>query len=185
MNTKDNKIANAESAPAPETRIEAVSIPGPKRLNYYDGQLLLSDGLREEQMYFLHKLCQQNRAHFSIGVIKGLTLTCSEQLVTVSPGFAMDNVGQLIELSVPYSFELPGKDGSWEIIIELVEEKCNSSWWSDEFAPSGDQQFSSIQETIKIWAREISNDGARVTPDTSIRLGRITVNKGSFKVEVE
>lgn len=183
MNTKENETTDEESAPAPETGIEAVSIPGPKRLNYYDGQLLLSEGLREEQMYFLHKLRQQNRAHFSTGVIKGLTLTCSQHLVTVSPGFAMDGVGQLVELAAPCSFELPGKDGTWEIIIELVEEKCNSSWWSDEFAPQGEQQFSSIQETVKIRAREVSNDEAHVSSDTSVCLGRITVNEGSFKVE--
>ena len=182
MNTKDKEIANEESVLTPETRVEAVSIPGPKRLNYYDGKPLFSDGFREEQMYFLHKLCQQNRAHFSTGVIKGLALACSEQTITVSPGFAMDNTGRLIELSVPYSFELPGKDAAWEIIIELVEEKCNASWWSDEFAPSGDQQFSSIQEIVKIWACEISNDPTRSIPDTSVCLGRITVNKGSFKV---
>ena len=185
MKAKNDKSANGKSTATPVTRIEAISIPGPKRLNYHYGQLLSSDSFREEQMYFLHKLCQQNRAHFSTGVIKGLTLACSERLVTVSPGFAMDSLGQLIELSVPHSFELSGEAGTWDIIIELVDEKCNSSRSPDDFALSGDQQFDSIRETIKIWACGISNDEARVTPDTSVFLGRIKVNKGSFEVEVE
>ena len=169
--------------PTYQSRTEVISIPGLKRLNYFEAQPLLADSLREEQMYFVNKLRQHNRAVFNTGVIKGLTLKCSGQIVTINSGFAMDTTGQLIELSTPYKIHLPNEDGAWDIMIELVEEKCNSSWWLSWIAKYHTDQFSSIQEVIRIWFCEPSENRDEKPSDTSIFLGRIKAVNGLYKLD--
>ena len=164
---------------------EVLCIPGPKRVNYFHGLLLSADELQKEQDYFINKLRQHNRAIFNPGIIKGLTLECTGQLVSVSSGFAMDSSGRLIELSTSYNFNLPEKNGSWEIILELIEEKCDPCPYIGPASNDNENEFeeSSIQEITKIWARDIKIKGVKHTSDIAIFLGQIEIINGKLKIE--
>ena len=164
---------------------EVLSIPGSKRVNYFYGQLFTEDVLQEEQRYFINKLRQHNRAIFNLGIIKGLTLECTGQLASVSSGFAMDSSGRLIELSANYSFNLPEKNGSWDILLEIVEEKCDPVPYIGQISNDNENEFkeSRIQEITKILARDIRTKNNKHNSDTAIYLGRIEIVNGKCKVE--
>ncbi len=136
------------------------------------------DDFRREQNYFLDKLRQHNRAQFEPGVIKGLNITCSGQQVSISPGFALDATGRLIELAVACEFELPAKTGKWDIVVELVDEKCDPSPSFNGDATDDSPQFSAIREVVKIQVFKASKKTTKPYPDTSVPVARINAKNG-------
>ena len=164
------------------SRNEVCSIPGSKRLNYFAGQLLTTEGLREEQEYFIEKLCQHNRAAFDVGIIKGLTIKCRGQHVSVRPGFAMDIASRLVELPMACNFNLPGDNGTWDIILGLVEVQVDPVPSTDNSDTNSGQNFYSIQEHVKIWVQETISKKEDNAPATAILLGRISAKNGQYQV---
>jgi len=154
------------------TRIEIFSVTGLKRVTYFQGQILTDGIFREEQEYILNKLRQLNRAALDVGIIKGLTLTCNENNVSIGAGFAMDIAGHIIELKTPCSIEIPGKESFWDVFIQYVEETVEEplpDW--DMF--TNPKEYSRIQESVKIWIQKALSTEVAENTDESIYLGRI------------
>ena len=158
--------------------LEVASIPGLKRLNYLHGQLLSVDDFRQEQGYFLDKLRQHNRAQFEPGVIKGLNISGNGQQVSISPGFALDATGRLIELTVACEFKLPAKTGKWDIVVELVDEQCDPNPTFSGDASADNRQFSAIREVVKISVFKAPKKTAKPYPDTSVLLASVNAKRG-------
>jgi hypothetical protein len=168
--------------PSDKTQIEVLSIPGPKRVNYFHGQVLSVDAFREEQEYFISKLRQQNRAIFNTGIIKGLKLTCSGNRISISRGFAMDAAGRLVEISATCNVDMPGNDGTWDIFLELTEEKSNPTRSTIENDTECKQVFCNIQEVTKIWIREMPSKKDESFTDSAIFLGCITATNDRYDI---
>jgi len=164
------------------SRNEVYSKSGSKRLNYFAGQLLTAEGLRTEQEYFIEKLCQHNRAAFDVGIIKGLTITCRGKHVSVRPGFAMDIASRLVELPMACNFNLPSDNGTWDIILGLVEVQVDPAPSIDNIDANNGQNFYNIQEHIKLWIQKTISKKEENVPATAIMLGRISAKNGQCQV---
>jgi hypothetical protein len=153
--------------------------PGPKRPNYFYGQLLNAEDLQREQEYHQAKRLQLSRAVFGYGIIQGLSISCAGQQVTVSAGMAVDKVGQLIELTEPCHFNLPPGAGTWNVVIELLEEKCDprpSPLHSDDEGQG--TQFGNVQEVIKLWLEAAVGKMCEALTTGGVCLGQIRARKG-------
>jgi hypothetical protein len=71
-----------------------------KRLNYYNSQFLVDTDFNDEQLYHKQMRRFHNRALHTWGVVEGLRVerVQNESKVTVSPGVAIDRLGQEIVL---------------------------------------------------------------------------------------
>jgi len=77
----------------------------PVRVNYANGVLLDEDDFRAEQAYFRGRLSRAMAYLHGAGTVAGLdvgVLNTDKHIITVSAGLAVDRIGRLIELSVPY-----------------------------------------------------------------------------------
>lgn len=167
-----------------KSQVEVLSIPGTSRPNYYYGQLLSVDEFQQEQAYFIDKLRQANRANFGTGIINGLEVSCSGGRITISPGFAVDTAGRLVEITANSSFELPGNSGIWKIYLELVEEKCNPApgLIDTDIDTENAFEFRNIQEITKIWINQATGKKGEPVSEGAILLGRVKAKNGRYKV---
>jgi hypothetical protein len=94
-----------------------IRIPGKKRTLFSEGQPLLAEDLQLVQDYLLEKMYQHNRLAFNEGVITGLTVSCSDTTLHITPGVAMDSHGRLLELGEPQSLPVPDETGRWGLYM--------------------------------------------------------------------
>jgi len=162
------------------------SCSGPKRANYYFGMLLTADDFKDEQEYFQKKFRQHNRATFCQGVIKGLKVSCSKNCVSITPGFAMDAAGRLLELSETCNFSLAEDSGVWDLVIELVEEPCDPVQTAIPVTNTGNEiSFSRIQEIVKVWAVKVTARNEEKIASNGVWLGRVQLRNGQGQVTNE
>lgn len=86
----------------------------PDRVNYANGVLLDENDFRDEQTYFRGRLGRALTYLHGMGTVAGLNVMQKdverreaenlkrERVIRVEPGLAIDRIGRLIELSVPY-----------------------------------------------------------------------------------
>ena len=81
-----------------------------KRLNYYNSQFLVETDFNDEQLYHKQMRRFHNRALHTWGVVEGLQVVRvpNENKVTVSPGTAIDRLGQ--EIVLPKKSDAIGLD---------------------------------------------------------------------------
>jgi hypothetical protein len=120
-----------------------------KRVRYFPGQLLSAHDFETDQNYFREKHKLQNRILFGPGIISGLDISvanpsqASPQL-TISPGSAIDPLGNIIVVSEPCI--LPLKVGSdWFIGLRYTEHPSDPV----PISPGG-KEFSRIQEGYEL-----------------------------------
>jgi len=72
-----------------------------KRLHYFNGQFLQDVDFNAEQAYHLDRERRHNRVMHTYGIAEGLTVTApaGATSVSVSPGTALDGLGQLVVLT--------------------------------------------------------------------------------------
>lgn len=72
-----------------------------KRLNYYNSQFLVDRDFNDEQLYHKQMRRLHNRALHTWGIVEGLQVerVQNESKVTVSPGIAIDRLGQEVVLA--------------------------------------------------------------------------------------
>jgi len=158
--------------------------PGLKRLNYQVGQLLDADAFRAEQEYFQEKLRQHNRVTLGAGILHGLTVSASGRHVSVAPGVAVDGRGRLIELAAGCNFDLPQDEGSWRVVMELVEVPCDPQpSLAQDDGPGQGHAYSRVQEVIKVWIEAVTERGYLEEALESICLGRIIGRKGKLRID--
>lgn len=78
-----------------------------RRLHFVPGRLLGAADLAAEQDYHRERLRRLARATLGAGIVSGLEVRCGRQEVTVSPGMAIDCLGELIELTPSLSVPMP------------------------------------------------------------------------------
>lgn len=82
--------------------------PSPlKRVHYFQGQLLRVDDLQAEQEYLQERLRRHNRCFHGWGVVCGLELSVTGSRVVITPGLALDCMGNEVVLSELLSLDLP------------------------------------------------------------------------------
>lgn len=69
-----------------------------KRVRYFNGMLMTEADFRDEQMYHLEKRRMLNRYLHGWGIVCGLDVRENNNLITISPGFALDCHGNEIWL---------------------------------------------------------------------------------------
>lgn len=82
-----------------------------KRLNYYNSQFLKENDFNDEQLYYNQMRRFHNRALHTWGIVQGLEVTrvADTARVTVSPGIAIDRLGQ--EIVLPNTSDEKALDG--------------------------------------------------------------------------
>ena len=101
--------------------------PGLTRPRFFSGQVLTEKDLKDEQEYHRAMARRLARAALGFGVVNGLDLTVSEGSVVVSPGRAVDNAGNLLELGRPCEIELPPPSPEeWFVFLGYEEEEVNT-----------------------------------------------------------
>ena len=81
-----------------------------KRVSYFTGQMLSADDFTAEQDYHLNQHRRHNRLCHGVGVVQGLKVSVAKDssggAVVVEPGFAIDPVGNEIQLCDPVRLPL-------------------------------------------------------------------------------
>src|SRR5215210_8046789 len=93
-----------------------------KRLNYYNSQFLVEKDFNDEQLYHKQMRRLHNRALHTWGIVEGLQVgrVPNENKVTVSPGIAIDRLGQEIVLTKsPDAISLDGYDAEAQVYITI------------------------------------------------------------------
>ena len=80
----------------------------PDRVNYANGVLLDEKDFKAEQAYFRGRMGRALSYLHGFGTVAGLkvvTVSSDPHTIRVMPGLAIDRIGRLIELHVPYCAE--------------------------------------------------------------------------------
>ncbi len=155
----------------------SASLPGcgVRRVNYFSGQLLGEDDLRDEQDYFRERLRRLNRFLEGSGVVSGLNVSVAPgagghgQAVVVEPGFALNPRG-----------ELPAPSGV--LFVQLLFRECPTEPVpalppaSDASTAEVPQRFSRVEETFAIVLAET------LQPD-AVTLARLTAGRGRWRID--
>ena len=122
--------------------------PGLTRPRYFHGQVLTEKDLAAEQEYHRASLRRLARAALGFGIVNGLDLTVSEGNVLVSPGRAVDNAGNLMELRRPCELELPSLE-EWFVFLGYEEEEVDPV---AAIAPDGQEMiYTRVQELARVF----------------------------------
>jgi hypothetical protein len=93
-----------------------------QRVRYFAGQILGADDFNTEQNYFIQKHRLHNRHLHGWGVVNGLDVTVDKSnVVHVSPGVAIDCVGNELLLYSPQELAAPPKPGEFFVVVEYFE----------------------------------------------------------------
>jgi hypothetical protein len=99
-------------------------MPSLIRPNYFAGQVLSADVLQLEQSYFLDRARRHNRIAHGAGVARGLSVTGpkggSAPRVVVSPGTAIDPLGNEIEIDQPQVWPLDPATKDFIVVVRQV-----------------------------------------------------------------
>lgn len=96
-----------------------------KRVHYVHGMVLSADDFQQEQEYFRSKNRRHNRYMHGSGVIEGLCLSLELRKLKVSPGFAIDCLGDEIEVQSAVEANLSGLEGDYFIVVRYKESEID------------------------------------------------------------
>jgi hypothetical protein len=129
-----------------------------KRNRYYQGRMLTADDFQDEQDYFTKKSRRHNRYAHGSGVVEGLCLSLEGKIIRVNPGFALDCMGNEIEVQENVEIPLPKDVQSYYIVIQYRESETD--YVPDPGAPveieGGNNQPSKILEGFEIYFETVN-----------------------------
>ena len=155
----------------------SIFVSGPKRVRYFNGQLLSADDFNAEQEYFRGKQKTLNRLLFGYGVVSGLetTLGPGTVKVNVSPGLALDPRGNQITVGCSVALKLPGGTKPVFLALEYLERDTDT-------VPALDGlQASRIEEGFRLAFASVTPPGAIPLAKLARRSGRWQLSR-SFRV---
>jgi hypothetical protein len=133
-----------------------------KRPNYFVGQFLSADDFTAEQEYHRGKQRRHNLFCHGFGVVQGLKVSTVNEnarwAVLVEPGFAIDPVGNEIQLCTEVKLRLPKSQTAIEVGIRFSERFC-------DLVPIGSD------------ATPLSSQPSRVEEGCEVLLGAVSVPK--------
>jgi len=100
------------------------------RPDYFDGQLLDDEDFLREQAYHIEALRRHDHLLHGLGLVFGLEVTRHrDEAVEVSPGFAIDRLGNEIHLDKTQVLDLPdaSPNGRFEVRLEREPERKGKS----------------------------------------------------------
>lgn len=92
-----------------------------KRVRYFAGQLLGAEDFEAEQRYVIERFRRLNRWLHGWGIVGGLRVSVSPGEIVVSPGLALDCLGNEIELDRPASVALPAGGKASYLTVAFTE----------------------------------------------------------------
>jgi len=97
------------------------------RVRYFTGQLLGVADFETEQRYVIESNRRRNRWLHGWGIVGGLQVSTARSEVVVAPGFALDCVGNEIEVEEPARWPLPdGMQGKARYLVLTFTEHAAS-----------------------------------------------------------
>lgn len=100
-----------------------------KRPNYFTGQMLSADDFTAEQEYHRRKQRLHNLHCHGFGVVQGLEVSTvkknSDWTIVIEPGFAIDSLGNEIQLCIKMRFPLPKSETAIQVGIRFSERLCD------------------------------------------------------------
>ncbi len=100
------------------------------RNNYFFGKLLDVDDFTAEQDYIREKFRRHNRRLHGWGTVTGLGVSIPRGAggakAVVSPGFALDRLGEEIDVPRRLSLPLPTKGGALFVLLRYAERPCRA-----------------------------------------------------------
>jgi hypothetical protein len=131
------------------------------RNRYFQGRLLSASDFEAEQTYLRDKQRFRNLHMLGIGVVAGLSVTTSNHgtFVSVTPGYAIDNLGREICVPSPIECALPSTGTRLRVDISYVEidsEPTTSALSPDPFSPDDPAEYTSVREGFELTLTPIS-----------------------------
>jgi hypothetical protein len=145
------------------------------RVHYFRGQLLTADDFTAEQNYHLEKHRRHNRMCHGSGVVQGLQVSVTQEsngcMVIVSPGFAIDPLGNEIQLCADIRLRLREPSTPTYVVIRFKECPTDPVPAPGEPLPFPEaaEQYSRIQEECEVLLSP-SLDPTAADPDLSLAL---------------
>lgn len=161
-----------------------------KRVRFFEGQVITAEDLAAEQEYFLKKLRRHNRNLHGAGVVAGLEVTIQGDLIVVSPGYALDCVGDELLVESPVELHWPVDQKSCYLILRYVERTRDrvpvSFGEQEKFEDSRiEEGFELIFTTEETW-QEQKEEGNCWTPQGKrhgLPLAKLIFKKDHWKVD--
>jgi hypothetical protein len=145
-----------------------------QRVRFFSGQILSAQDFEVEQQYQLDKRRLSNRYLHGSGIVAGLHVTVEDGTVIVSPGFALDPMGNEIVIDRPTSVDTkPCANHVCYLFVRYTE-----SGTDPVPAGNGRAEFSRITESFIL---TVQDDGAG-QPD-AICLGRLLRQSDGWTVD--
>jgi hypothetical protein len=135
-----------------------------KRVRFFSGQILSAQDFQVEQQYQLEKRRLLNRYLHGSGIVAGLHVTLESDTVIVSPGFALDPLGNEIVIDRPMSVDTkPCANDVCYLFLRYTESGTDP-------VPAGNDrtEFSRMTESFLLTVQ----DGGAAPPD-AVCLGRL------------
>ncbi|MEA2692451.1 MAG: hypothetical protein QOJ16_1838 [Acidobacteriota bacterium] len=144
-----------------------------KRLHYFNGQFLQDADFNAEQAYHLERQRRHNRLMHTAGIAEGLAVAVQGgNTVTVSPGTAIDGLGQQIVLPQGDTRTLPLNQPS--LLGKTVLVVISYAETTTDPATVGGSGNTRLQERPNV---QLVIDDANAPPaDLSIRLARLAIS---------
>ena len=129
------------------------------RVHYFDGEFLNASDFEAEQQYNIDKLAWLNRSMFTYGIARGLAVASlsGQQLISVSPGMAIDELGRELILTDKATLPHQCRPGSYFLTITYAEEDAEYT------VETGVPEYKRTQEIPKLnLTEEWTNPGLHI-----------------------
>jgi hypothetical protein len=145
----------------------------PKRPKYFQSQFLIVRDFEAEQTYHREMLSRHNSLMHDWGVVRdGLVVTRTDTGFKISPGSAIDNLGQEIILESEYTPASDQVPAGQDVFITIAFDEKPSGDSLDKYPPPGGTQ----DVTRMIQSPKIVATASPVTDGTVIILARVKAN---------
>ncbi len=122
-----------------------------KRVNYYMGQLLTVEEFKQEQEYHIEKHRRHNRCLHGCGIVCGLEVSTEGNAICVSPGFALDCMGNEICVYQAAKLRMPQGENATYVGILYTERKTDPApLLGTPTAEDEEMQYKRIEESFEI-----------------------------------
>ena len=140
------------------------------RVHYFDGEFLDASDFQTDQDYNIDKLAWLDRSMFTYGIAAGLEVSSlsGQQLLSVSPGMAIDELGRQLILTETVTIPHKCRGGSYFLTISYDQQEA------DYTIETGVANYKRIEEIPKIDLTE-----ERGNPGIYILLAVVTITKSS------
>ena len=136
--------------------------------NYFPGQYLLAEDFNLEHKYLNDHLRYTNKSLHVSGIIEGLTVKKEgTNSVKITPGAAIDNQGNMIVIKEDTTFDGFNTINQGELYVRYIKQKDI-------------QQQQDVTDSYTRWQEKPQLGFADRTPETGVKLAKITLEEGAI-----